>query len=129
MIKRNNEKLWKSIVKEVKRDSKGGKRNEWSARKAQLAVYLYKKRGGTYRGKKSQNNSLVKWTKQKWRTKSGKNSIVGKNATHERYLPEKAIQQLSSKDYKRTSLLKKKSNKQYSRQPDDIIKVVRKYII
>ena len=40
--------------------------------------------------KKSQK-SLKKWTKQKWRTKSGKPSTQGAKATGERYLPEKAI--------------------------------------
>ena len=42
--------------------------------------------------KKSQK-SLKSWTKQKWRTKSGKPSAK----TGERYLPEKAIKSLSSK--------------------------------
>ena len=36
--------------------------------------------------KKSQR-SLKKWTKQKWRTKSGKPSIQGPDATGERYKP------------------------------------------
>ena len=40
--------------------------------------------------KKSQR-SLKSWTKQKWRTKSGKPSTQGPKATGERYLPEKAI--------------------------------------
>ena len=44
--------------------------------------------------KKSQR-SLVAWTKQKWRTKSGKPSTQGPKATGERYLPEKAIKALS----------------------------------
>ena len=50
--------LWKRIVANVKAGSKGGNVNEWSARKAQLAVALYKKSGGGYRGKKSSSNSL-----------------------------------------------------------------------
>ena len=46
--------------------------------------------------KKSQR-SLVAWTKQKWRTKSGKPSTQGyKGSFGERYLPEKAIKALSS---------------------------------
>ena len=40
--------------------------------------------------KKSQK-SLKLWTKQDWRTKSGKPSTQGKKATGERYLPAKAI--------------------------------------
>ena len=44
--------------------------------------------------KKSQQ-SLKRWTKQKWRTKSGKKSAE----TGERYLPEAAIKSLSSAEY------------------------------
>ena len=43
--------------------------------------------------------SLRKWTKQKWRTKSGKKSAD----TGERYLPEKAIEALSPAEYAATS--------------------------
>ena len=39
--------------------------------------------------------SLKAWSKQKWRTKSGKKSSV----TGERYLPEKAIKNLSAAEY------------------------------
>ena len=128
--KKSNNKLWKSIVKEVKQSNKGGKKGQWSARKAQLAVKKYKSRGGTYIGKKSKKNSLTKWTKQDWRTKSGKNSVVGPKATGERYLPAKAIKKLSSKEYKRTSRLKRKSikkGKQYSKQPKNISKKIKKF--
>ena len=44
--------------------------------------------------KKSQK-SLKEWTKQKWRTKSGKKS----SETGERYLPEKAIKSLTAAQY------------------------------
>ena len=43
--------------------------------------------------------SLKNWTKQKWRTKSGKPSTQGKKATGERYLPAKAIASLSDAEY------------------------------
>ena len=75
--------------------------------------------------KKSQT-SLKKWTKQKWRTKSGKPS--GK--TGERYLPEKAIKALSSKEYARTTAAKRKGTakgKQHVKQPKSIAKKTRKY--
>ena len=39
--------------------------------------------------------SLKDWTKQKWKTKSGKPS----KETGERYLPEKAIKAMSSSQY------------------------------
>ena len=41
--------------------------------------------------------SLRAWTKQKWRTKSGKPSTQGSKATGERYLPEKAIKAFSGR--------------------------------
>mgnify|MGYP003144536502 CR=1 FL=1 len=74
--------------------------------------------------KKSQK-SLKKWTKQKWRTKSGKPSTQGKKATGERYLPEKAIKALSAKEYAATSRKKRadtKKGKQFSKQPKKVAK-------
>ena len=87
VAKKKNPALWKRIVARVKAGSKGGKPGQWSARKAQLAVRLYKKEGGGYKGKKGKT-SLSKWTKQKWRTKSGKKS----SETGERYLTRKSYQ-------------------------------------
>lgn len=124
--KKKNPSLWKRIVARIKAGSKGGKPGQWSARKAQLAVAAYKKAGGGYKGKKSKSNSLRKWTKQKWRTKSGKKS----SETGERYLPEKAIKALSSKEYADTSRAKRagsKKGKQFVKQPKRIAKKVAKY--
>ena len=56
--------------------------------------------------KKSQR-SLRAWTKQKWRTKSGKKS----SETGERYLPEKAIKALSAEEYARTTKAKREGTK------------------
>jgi hypothetical protein len=67
--------------------------------------------------------SLKKWTKQKWRTKSGKPSTQGSKATGERYLPEKAIKSLSAKEYASTTRKKRKdtkAGKQHSKQPKRI---------
>ena len=75
--------------------------------------------------KKSQR-SLRAWTKQKWRTKSGKKS----SETGERYLPEKAIKSLSAAEYAATSRKKRedtKKGKQFSKQPKKVAKKVRKY--
>ena len=75
--------------------------------------------------KKSQK-SLKKWTKQKWRTKSGKPS----SKTGERYLPEKAIKALSSSEYARTTAAKRsgtRAGKQFVKQPKSIAKKVKKY--
>ena len=75
--------------------------------------------------KKSQR-SLKSWTKQNWRTKSGKPSAK----TGERYLPEKAIKSLSSKEYAATTRKKRedtKKGKQHSKQPKQIAKKTRRY--
>ncbi len=75
--------------------------------------------------KKSQK-SLKSWTKQKWRTKSGKKS----SETGERYLPEKAIKSLSSAEYAATTKKKRedtKKGKQHSKQPKKIAKKTRSY--
>ena len=74
--------------------------------------------------KKSQR-SLVAWTKQKWRTKSGKPSTQGSKATGARYLPEKAIKALSPSEYAASSAAKRKATrrgKQFSKQPRKIAK-------
>jgi hypothetical protein len=92
----------------------------------QLAVSIYKKAGGKYKGAKASSNKLSKWTKQKWRTKSGKPS----GETGERYLPEKAIKSLSSSEYAATTAAKRKGTKkgkQFVKQPKSIAKKVKPF--
>ena len=65
--------------------------------------------------------SLNKWTKEKWRTKSGKPSAK----TGERYLPTKAINALSSSEYAATTRAKlqgTKAGQQFVAQPKEIAK-------
>tara|TARA_R100000654_G_scaffold74780_2_gene110010 strand:+ start:235 stop:492 length:258 start_codon:yes stop_codon:yes gene_type:complete len=79
--------------------------------------------------KKSQK-SLKRWTKEKWGTKSGKNSTQGSKATGERYLPKKAREALSASEYAATSRKKRadtKKGKQHSKQPSKIAKKTRRY--
>ena len=74
--------------------------------------------------------SLKDWTKQKWRTKSGKPSTQGPKATGERYLPEKAIKSLSSSEYAASTRKKRedtKKGKQFSKQPKGVAKKTRAY--
>ena len=128
---RTDEAKWKRIVASVKAGSKGGKPGQWSARKAQIATQRYKKSGGGYSGAKTKaQKSLSKWTKEKWGTKSGKNSTQGSKATGERYLPERARKALSAKEYAATSRKKRedtKKGKQFSRQPKKIAKKTARY--
>jgi hypothetical protein len=123
---RTKPELWRRVKAEVTRGSKGGLPGQWSARKAQLAVKLYKDRGGKYIGQKSTKNSLHQWTIQDWRTKSGLPSLV----TGERYLPAKAIERLSSSEYHRTTQKKREGlrrGQQFTKQPKSIMRKTRRY--
>ena len=75
---------------------------------------------------KKRQTSLKKWSKQKWRTKSGKKSSI----TGERYLPSAAIRSLSAAEYAATTRAKrtdKKKGKQFSKQPKRIAAKVRRF--
>ena len=79
---------------------------------------------------KAPQRSLVNWTKQKWRTKSGKPSTQGSKATGERYLPEAAIKALSSSEYAASTAAKRKAikkGKQFSKQPKNVAKKTKAY--
>jgi len=123
--------LRERLKNKIMTGDKGGKPGQWSARKAQLLASEYKKTGGGYKsGPTKKQESLKAWTKQKWRTKSGKPSTQGKEATGERYLPEKAIKSLSSSEYAATTKAKRagtKSGKQFVKQPKSVSQKVRKY--
>ena len=54
------------------------------------------------------------WTKQKWRTKSGKPSTQGSKATGEIFT-EKAIKALSAKEYAATTRAKRKATRRVNR--------------
>ena len=114
---RANPKLWEKAKTRAK-SRMGGKH---SARAMQLAARIYKELGGSYSGGKTKSQkSMTKWTKQKWRTKSGKPSVLGPNATGERYLPTKAINAMPKKRYAASTAKKRKdtkAGKQYSAQP------------
>lgn len=88
---KSNPKLWERIKKQIKSGSKGGPKGKWSARKSQLLVRSYKKSGGRFKGRKSKNNSLTRWSNQKWDyiSKRSKRSKRG------RYLPEKVRKSLT----------------------------------
>ena len=76
--------------------------------------------------KAKSQKSLDSWTKQKWRTKSGKKS----SETGERYLPEAAIKALTPAEYAATSRAKRKGSKQgkqFVKQPKTIAKKTAKY--
>jgi hypothetical protein len=68
---------------------------------------------------KASQKSLSNWTKQDWRTKSGKPS----KQTGERYLPASAIKALTPAEYSATTAAKRKgtaAGKQFVKQPNRI---------
>ena len=80
--------------------------------------------------KAASQKSLDSWTKQKWRTKSGKPSTQGPKATGERYLPEAAIKAMSSSQYAASTAKKRKdtaAGRQFSKQPKAAAKASRRY--
>lgn len=123
---RTDPALWEEVKQEVTAGSKGGRPGQWSARKAQLAVAQYKKRGGGYRGARDPDNALHRWTKEDWGTRSGEES--GK--TGERYLPKAAREELSDDEYRRTTARKRddtRKGRQFSAQPADIARKTRRH--
>ena len=75
---------------------------------------------------KNPQQSLKDWSKQNWKTKSGKPSSV----TGERYLPEAAIKSLSAKEYAATTKAKRegtRAGKQFVKQPKAIAKKTAKF--
>ncbi len=120
VAKKSNPKLWEKAKREAKAKM-GGKH---SARAMQLAVSLYKKSGGGYKGPKSET-SLSKWTKQDWTTSSGKPS-EGKR----RYLPSAAWSSLSASEKAATNRAKSEGNKkgkQFVKQPKGIAAKVKQF--
>lgn len=115
---KTNPGLWSRCKSEAK-SRMGGKH---SARAMQLAVKLYKQRGGGFRGGKpsAKTNKMRKWTKQKWmylsdfKKKKDKNK-VDDNLAVGRYLPLEKWKSLSPSEREATDRKKKTEgkNKQY----------------
>jgi hypothetical protein len=120
---RTNEALWEKAKAEAKAKM-GGKH---SARAMQLAGKIYKDKGGSYTGPKTEaQKSMSKWSKEEWTTKSGKPS----SKTGERYLPKKAIEALTPAEYAATTRAKRagtRQGKQFVAQPKKVAEKVAKY--
>lgn len=119
--KKTDPGFWERIKNEIKQGEKGGKPGQWSARKAQLAVHEYKRQGGGYGGGKEADNHLRQWTDEQWGTKSGADS----RKTGERYLPRRAREHLTEREYAETTAKKRddtSKGEQFSAQPPAIAK-------
>jgi ribosomal protein L37AE/L43A len=123
-------RLKKKIKSQTIRGTAAG---EWSARKSQLLKEKYEdacERANIrpYKGKKSQSQkNLSKWSKQNWRTASGRKSSI----TGEPYFPAKAVEALKKKGLyakaRRQKRAATKSGKQNARYSDDIRKIVKRF--
>jgi hypothetical protein len=116
--KRTDPDLWDEVKEEVTRSEKGGEPGQWSARKAQMAVQEYKRRGGGYEddGPDREDTDLHAWTEEEWGTRSGDEA----GETGERYLPRKVLALLTDDEYERTTAHKRASSDQHVDQPDDV---------
>ena len=116
----------------MKKNMMGTPANKWSARKSQELKRQYEaacERAGLrpYKGEKtSKQQDLSDWSKQGWRTASGRKSSV----TGEPYFPAKAVAALKKKGLyakakrQKAKAIKEKRNARYS---DDIREVVGQY--
>ena len=94
-----------------------------SARKMQWATRYYKSHGGTYVGPLSPTNRLSRWTRQRWRTHSGR-----KSEGTRRYLPDAAWKRLSPSQIRRTDRAKREGTRrgrQWVPQPKDVVAATR----
>jgi hypothetical protein len=121
--KRTDPDLWEEVKQEITDGDKGGEPGQWSARKAQMAVQEYKRRGGGYDeedGPSKDETHLHEWTEEDWGTKSGGES----GETGERYLPKKVRMLLTEDEYARSTAKKKGGKEQFVDQPDDVAEKV-----
>jgi hypothetical protein len=116
--KKTDPDLWEKVKDEITESGKGGEPGQWSARKAQMAVQEYKKRGGGYEddGPDQDETSLHDWTEEDWGTKSGGAS----GETGERYLPRKVRMLLTEEEYTRSTRKKRRGEEQFVDQPQDV---------
>lgn len=90
---------------------------EHSARKQQQITRIYKDLGGEYTDDLKPNQlSLQKWSLEDW----------GRDIPDGRYLPKYVREKLTPEEYLKTSIAKIKGDKQYVKQPEEIVKKIRK---
>ena len=127
-------KIRRKLKNKIKKQAiMGTKAGQWSARKSQELKRQYeaacsKKGLQPYKGSKTKKQQdLSDWSKQKWKTASGKKSSI----TGEPYFPAKAVAALKQKNLyakaKRQKAAATKAGKQNARYSDDIRAVVKQF--
>jgi hypothetical protein len=102
--------LREHIKEEVMHGDKGGRPDQWSARKAQLVGHEYEAQGGAYTAPRDETQQHLKqWGDEKWHTADGKPAIHGDSTS--RYLPDKAWEDLTPAQKKATDAKKRRGSK------------------
>jgi hypothetical protein len=103
--------LREQIKEEIKASDQGGKPGQWSARKSQLLVQEYEKRGGGYTTdqKDESAKSLEEWTEQNWQTQEGEGQARQDGKT-KRYLPQAVWERLSEEEKREAEESKKQAS-------------------
>jgi uncharacterized membrane protein len=66
-LEQDSPELWKEIRKNLLKGKDGGKAGEWTARKQQMLVKMYKDAGGGFRGTlRSTNRSIKRWSRERY---------------------------------------------------------------
>ena len=109
--------LRREIKDELMDSDKGGDPGQWSARKSQMLVQEYEKRGGGYKkdSKDEDAKSLEEWTDQDWQTKDG-SAYASEDGETKRYLPKRAWDLLSEAERDRTDRKKREEGEDAAQQ-------------
>ncbi len=116
--------LRREIKDELMKSDKGGEPGQWSARKSQMLVQVYERRGGGYREQKKDEaaQSLEAWTAQGWQTIEG-SADADDDGTMRRYLPAKVWAMLTdeqAKQAEQTKIESSEDGQQYADWPEFI---------
>jgi hypothetical protein len=109
---RTNPKLWEESKKKAIKKLGG----RFSARAMQLAGKMYRDAGGGYCGTKTTaQRGLTKWTKEDWRTESGKKACrkTAEGVRCDRYLPAAAWKSLTKAERQETQRVKRRATTQF----------------
>jgi len=113
-------RLRQRLKEQIQAGDRGGRKGQWSARKAQLLVQEYEKAGGGYTtdDKDDRARHLEQWGEQDWHTVGGgADARAGKGRTA-RYLPDVAWKLLSKAEREATDTRKKDGQEQYVANTD-----------
>ncbi|MBE9005713.1 Rho termination factor N-terminal domain-containing protein [Fortiea sp. LEGE XX443] len=109
--------LRRQLKEEILESDKGGQPGQWSARKSQLLVKEYEKKGGGYKkaDKDEAAQSLEKWSEQDWQTQEGEDRAREDGVT-KRYLPKAVWDKLSDAEKQEAEQSKEKASKEGKQQ-------------